>query len=734
MAGTVRFVPLAVALLLTLPLTLAQAPDEASAACPAGMETMQGVGLVCPRGDGFYEVFNAALEPLGTIHGTDPAPAGPASAADDPLTPAAGTSVSCVSGAAGTYFIQVIYARAFDDVNQYAALAGPIRTLTGNATKLVDDAAIATGGTASLRVKCVSGVVEVLHVALPTAKASASFSTIVTDLRNAGYNDGKVKYWVYYDDSGACTCGGTGHVYNDDSPGATNLNNGNGVSFFAVNFGYIASTRIWMHELGHNLGAVQNSAPHSTLALHCYDGRDTMCYNDGGTNGSLYSTGYCATEVFDCGKNDYFHRSPPAGSYLATKWNLGNAVIRYIEFGVPTLTSLSCSPSSYEIGTSTTCSFMATDDGTVRYTVSWGDSTTTVIPSPSTFTTPGVTQSASKTYSMTGTKTITVSVVDNVGNAGNTLSTIVTVNPAVPPTMDLLTCTPPSPTETGMSVPCSFRASDTSTGVRYNVDWGDSSSSTVPPSGDVAPGVTQSASHAYATAGTRTISVTATDTTGLTSGPLTWSVSVIAAVPPTIASFTCSPATVQTGASAACSFRATDTSSGVRYVVAWGDSTSATVPASGFATPGVTRSASHAWASAGTKSVTLTVEDDTGLTASATRTVTVVDDVTPPTLTVTDPNGGTLYRGCATRVNTLTGPAVWALTACVRASATDDRSGVAKVEVFVNGFLRGTDTAAPYDFEFPVPGNDNDASVRVVATDGVGNIREVFRTVAMLDA
>ena len=37
-----------------------------------------------------------------------------------------------------------------------------------------------------------------------------------------------------------------------------------------------------MHEQGHNMGAVQNSAPHSTDAGHCYQLNDVMCYNDGG--------------------------------------------------------------------------------------------------------------------------------------------------------------------------------------------------------------------------------------------------------------------------------------------------------------------------------------------------------------------------------------------------------------------------------------------------------------------
>ena len=38
------------------------------------------------------------------------------------------------------------------------------------------------------------------------------------------------------------------------------------------------------HELGHNMGAVLMTAPHSTTAGHCTDEYDIMCYNDCSTN------------------------------------------------------------------------------------------------------------------------------------------------------------------------------------------------------------------------------------------------------------------------------------------------------------------------------------------------------------------------------------------------------------------------------------------------------------------
>ncbi len=82
-----------------------------------------------------------------------------------------------------------------------------------------------------------------------------------------------------------------------------------------------------LHEITHNLGAVQEDATHATANGHCYDGYDVMCYDDGGL-GSHSFTYPCAAlqddvwqQRYDCGGDDYFNVNPPAGSYLATHFN-----------------------------------------------------------------------------------------------------------------------------------------------------------------------------------------------------------------------------------------------------------------------------------------------------------------------------------------------------------------------------------------------------------------------------
>ena len=103
-----------------------------------------------------------------------------------------------------------------------------------------------------------------------------------------------------------------------------------------------ANSRGWwpegmLHEITHNLGGVQWSAPHSTQPAgmanprygHCWQGYDVMCYlEDAGASHAMRNDcpriGGAIPQAYDCGRDDYFNPGPPAGSYLATHLNVYN--------------------------------------------------------------------------------------------------------------------------------------------------------------------------------------------------------------------------------------------------------------------------------------------------------------------------------------------------------------------------------------------------------------------------
>jgi hypothetical protein len=107
---------------------------------------------------------------------------------------------------------------------------------------------------------------------------------------------------------GAC---GQATIYDDRRREEDNANNSGGkvAIVFRAGTGFCGSNTV-RHEIGHNLGALQPSAPHAFDGAHCDDAyEDTMCYASapqraGGVRG-LY---------FDYRNDDYW--DPPGGAQL----------------------------------------------------------------------------------------------------------------------------------------------------------------------------------------------------------------------------------------------------------------------------------------------------------------------------------------------------------------------------------------------------------------------------------
>lgn len=119
--------------------------------------------------------------------------------------------------------------------------------------------------------------------------------------------------------------------------------------------------------------------------------------------------------------------------------------------------------------------------------------------------------------------------------------------------------------------------------------------------------------------------------------------------------------------------------------------------------------ASKTYNTSGTFTVTLTVTDDDGTTASSTKSIVVsqqsTTDTTKPSATLTSPANGARYARYAT----------------VPAAATaSDNKAVTKVNFYVNGFRKCTDTSAPYTCNFSMP-RGTKVSVKARAYDAAGN-------------
>lgn len=261
-------------------------------------------------------------------HGPDPAPPGfdihiavPAPAGARQAQDAAAT---CDGNGVSGPRVQVIYARASDKPDGYAQNSASIRIWAAEMDAMFLGSAQETGGAVRVRFVTDSACATVVaNVVLP-ANGDDNIDQSIRALVLQGYNRADRKYLMFVDANVYC---GIAQVGFDDSPGAANQHN-IGPMYARVDAG-CWSGRVAAHELMHTLGAVQDSAPHTTngksgsFGGHCVDEYDIMCYSDAGQNQPpmTYLCPSAHEDRFDCNHDDYFHTNPPTGNYLATHWN-----------------------------------------------------------------------------------------------------------------------------------------------------------------------------------------------------------------------------------------------------------------------------------------------------------------------------------------------------------------------------------------------------------------------------
>ncbi|MBI4392357.1 MAG: hypothetical protein HY556_00970 [Euryarchaeota archaeon] len=204
---------------------------------------------------------------------------------------------------------------------------------------------------------------------------------------------------------------------------------------YGITYGFSDYT-IMMHENGHNLGAVQLTAPDSSGGWHCNDGLDIMCYSDGGSN-STYTTSTCTDRKhFDCSHDSYFRPGASGNNYIATHWNIGNVTTaRYIQYAAstpPVMTNVTCNPNPTITFKITSCSFTATTTMPGVYLmVNWGDGSPVERVPASGSKESGDPAVKTHTWSTTGSKTVSATPTDtgNPALTGSALSMTEVVNP-----------------------------------------------------------------------------------------------------------------------------------------------------------------------------------------------------------------------------------------------------------------------------------------------------------------
>ena len=311
------------------PAALGHDPAPTDGRVPAAVESALG-GEVTELPNGLYAV-DPARGPGFTSHGPDTAADvaadhGEGLGPGDPERPPA-----CASGG---YYQHVLYAYRSGSPNRIDEVKAGIQASIRRINAVLSLESLASGGgTADYRVLCdESGGVRV--DAFSTPPNATSLSSVTNAARSAGFDDPDVDYTIFFDYDSPQYCG-VGHYASDESLAANNVNNRGGDYGMTYDGCWNGSTP--MHENGHNQGAVQYDAPYSTGdGAHCWDENDVMCYADGGNlyPGSLLDR--CTDRLyFDCGFDSYFDAAPESCEYLASHWNMGSRLNRFIEFGGP---------------------------------------------------------------------------------------------------------------------------------------------------------------------------------------------------------------------------------------------------------------------------------------------------------------------------------------------------------------------------------------------------------------
>lgn len=285
---------------------------------------LRGVTLCSHGGD--PEI--ADRNPLPCLPGFCPSPAPTPSPSAQP-TPSSNFRCTYAGDAHG---VQLVYARPSDRADMFSEWEPSIR----EAARRIDAGIVGR----QVRWVCSTSTRRptILRVTTaPVADGRYTYQDYANGVRNAG---GRSQYRIYLGFVSGVQheypYGGQANIWNDDR--RTGNANDYGPSYSMVD------SLTWsgaLHELGHNIGAVQNPSsnssgpPHGSGAHHCWDENDIMCYNDSGpyfdNGGTIRTVCDTSTPEFDCRRDDYFNMNPASGSYLSRYWNTARSLFLTFE-------------------------------------------------------------------------------------------------------------------------------------------------------------------------------------------------------------------------------------------------------------------------------------------------------------------------------------------------------------------------------------------------------------------
>jgi hypothetical protein len=275
---------------------------------------------------GLYQVAGVS-HPVCT-HGPDAPPPGlsvtRAVAPLSPRTSAAPQALAvCEGDGVSGRRVEVLYIHG--SVNRYQQFLETFRQLAEAVDTIYYQSAQETGG--DRRVRYVTETVNgqcrpvVRDVQISDSALNANdWAPLLNAVRAAGYTRTDRKYLEFVDAEVFCGIGGfAGDTRKTDS----NRSN-SGPEYARVDSGCWAPG-VAAHELGHTLGAVNNNAPNGSGLAHCVDEWDVMCYRDSANAVIRFECPDRAHDQrLDCNHDDYYHTDPPAGSYLATFFNVAD--------------------------------------------------------------------------------------------------------------------------------------------------------------------------------------------------------------------------------------------------------------------------------------------------------------------------------------------------------------------------------------------------------------------------